>query len=282
MTDLSKEMPCETMSDPDFMENQTKQSALINSTVPSTAQEKGFLRQRTNSNNVKERTEKILRAITKTSEDNAVPIDESRFTLTKKDTIQRNLRALLGEIQRQEEFYMIADRHGYHVAEKCEQFEMSGSIGEGTSKILAEVMKSENSSPRKFFPGGGFGRTMQRPMQPFATNNPQTFSSYAAAPQIPQYPPYQQQQFATGPVQQLPTPPNIFPPPAMGPRAPYPGAAGKRPRMTPDKRNSLCFTCNMVGHWSGDPECPLVAGGGPAPGLQLPGLGPQPPPPGSI
>ena len=39
----------------------------------------------------------------------------------------------------------------------------------------------------------------------------------------------------------------------------------------PDKSTSLCYSCNMIGHWAGDPKCPLTIGNQPPP----PGTGPN-------
>ena len=53
MSDLTKKMPCESQNDGDFLETQTRRSSLLAASNPNTPQEKGFLRQKSNSNNLK-------------------------------------------------------------------------------------------------------------------------------------------------------------------------------------------------------------------------------------
>ena len=144
MADLSKQLSCETQSDADFIENQTRRSSRLAAMKPTTSQEIGFHRQKTNLNNIKERAEKILRSISKTRGDDAA--DETRFVATKKDSTEKNLRGLLAEVKRQEDFYLIAERHGYAVAKRVEKYEVSGALEEGTAKVLVKVLKTGNSS----------------------------------------------------------------------------------------------------------------------------------------
>ena len=53
MADLSKKMICETQNDADFIETLTRRSSLLAASNPATPQEKGFLRQKSNLNNLK-------------------------------------------------------------------------------------------------------------------------------------------------------------------------------------------------------------------------------------
>ena len=101
MTDYTKQMLCETASDTDFSEKQSRRASALNAINPTSPAERSFLRQKTNLNNLRERVEKELRFSSKLDPDPA--IGGEKFDLANKDKTLQNLRAILGEIKRQEE-----------------------------------------------------------------------------------------------------------------------------------------------------------------------------------
>ena len=138
MADLGKKLPCESLGDQEFIESQTRRSAAIAAVIANTPQEKGFLRQKTRLNNIKERIEKILRSLSKTDADTTP--GETKFTANRKESTEKSLRATISEIKRQEDFFNIAERHGYAVAENVEKYEIGGGLEDGTAKALSEVL----------------------------------------------------------------------------------------------------------------------------------------------
>ena len=66
MTDYGKKLPCEELNDTDFIESQSRRARLLQSTRAANPQEVGFIHENTNLNNIREKVEKSLRAISKT------------------------------------------------------------------------------------------------------------------------------------------------------------------------------------------------------------------------
>ena len=174
------------------------------------------------------------------------------------------------EIRRQENWVTIVEQHGYTTAEQVDKLVLAGSLEDGMAKALAEVLKMNQSSrsprlntPRFLAPAPTFPQNFQYPQ-------PQQPQSQQLFPQQPQSQPQQflaQQTQGWGTISTNPAPGFLPTPRQMLLRPPYPGA--KKARFgPPDKSGSLCFSCNQVGHWSGDPACPMTPHS-------------QPPPPGT-
>ena len=230
MADLTKQHLCETSSESDFSASQLRRATLLQLSNPQNVTSKNILREKTNLNSLRDRIEKQLRFVSKLTPD--ASNEEGRFSAVNQEKIRQDMRAMLAETKRMEDYLTIAESHGFGTAEQVEKNSVSGGLEDSTAKVLADVLKSKGSasrvasSPPQFNPYG-YPPAFQPP-RPAGSFNDQGWPYYQMQPQKP---------------------------PTF--RPPYPGA--KKPRMAaPNKESSLCYSCNMIGHWSGDPECPLV------------------------
>ena len=203
-------------------------------------------------------------------------------------------------------FLKVANELGYQAAESFHQASKSDDSAED------ESMKKRLEEVRKLYSGTSKNSGSQiRPKghQQYQPNiRPQGYIGFPAQPvhfggQVPpiQYGVAQPWQFHPQVYSAPPTAFGNYPQPSpqfnsfVGPKP----VRGRFPRPPIDKRNSTCKACLSIGHWAGDPSCPLS--GFPAPGpsqLALGGPGvmasqpqpaqtnlhvqqQQPPPPGS-
>ena len=97
MADLTKKHPCESLSDPDFSEGLSRRAALLADANPQNPGAKGLLRQKSNLNNLRERLEKQLRALSRL--DPEATVDEGKFSAANKEKALQDMRAVLSEIR---------------------------------------------------------------------------------------------------------------------------------------------------------------------------------------
>ena len=248
--DLNQALECENADEQTFLEIRAKRAAVLAATVPLNNTHKGILRQRSNINSIREKIEKTLRSLRDYVPDMAEDQPEKRFNQENKTSKLKDLRAVLLELKRQDDYLIIAKQHSFETADKVEELETNEQLDSDRSKHLSEVLKQKSLNS-----GGvkGFQRTFKR-KYPFAQPQNQMFHPAGAA----YYNQFLQQ------------------PPLMGPGGyGYPrmqvnaatGAAGGQPfapqlpimakfRPKIDKSKSTCHSCHLQGHWMGDSECP--------------------------
>ena len=171
-----------------------------------------------------------------------------RFTAEFKEEAQREMRAIMAELKRQEDWLAIAEEHGYDTAELVEKREASGTLDTERALVLAEVLKSKGGRQNAGYKKRDYQGHPAGYYQPPAMMAPFTPGGYR------QPVPWTR----TGQGQFQPTA-QMFVPAGARPR--YPGAKG--PRMSksgvvPDKSSLLCYACGAIGHHAGDQACPYT------------------------
>ena len=155
-TDLSVPLECETVDDQTFLEMRAKRAANLAAAMPQNYHEKSIIRQKSNLNTLRDKMEKTLRIMKDYLPDAEVNDANKRFNDQNKSSRLKELRAVMLEIQRQDDFLSIAKQHSYDVAIKVEQLEAHGKMDEGRAKLVTEVLKHKPTD------GGGYKQPMKR------------------------------------------------------------------------------------------------------------------------
>ena len=141
--DLSVAMDCETMDDQTFLETRAKRAAILSAANPANNAERSISRQKINLNNIRDKLEKSIRIMAGYSPDTAQDHQTERFSDVNKTNRLKDLRGVLHEIKRQEDFLSIAKSHSYETAEKVEELEANGKLDEGRAKLVSEIVKQK-------------------------------------------------------------------------------------------------------------------------------------------
>ena len=275
------------MDDQTFVEFITRRSANLVAMNPASLSKKSIIRQRKNLNSIQEKVEKMLRAIKEYIPDASADQPPKRFSANNKTEKIQELRLMRIELKRQEDYLTVAKDHGYETADKVEETEGSGSLDEVRQKILSNILleqkKASAASPDKGGRGGGSGRFRPSPYgqyqpygqfppkQSYYPNQQQPGQGYMAAPMMsggmPMYNSGMVMPGYSSAMGGMVMPGHSSAMGMMAPNRPQfnPGKGRGSPRF--DKSNTTCNACNGVGHWRGDPECPLMQ-------LALPGAQP--------
>ena len=260
--DTNAQLPCELDDDEVFVDRRGQRAALVASMPENDNHERSLARQKRNVNNLMDKTEKLLRTLSRYETDQSQDNKTKRFSDTNKAARLKELRMIWIELRAQDDFLQVARDHGWQIAEKMKTIEGNGNISDARKKIVQDLLRDEkinpsfggkNRSPRKFSP-------YNVPAQRFSTPSP-----WPASPGLFPGAPSPRPMYAPGP-----SPPPQYPMfnPSQG--LPYsPRLPTSKYVKKVDKSKSSCFSCNGVGHWTGDPECPFTQA-----------LGQQPTPPG--
>ena len=252
--DLAVPLECETVDDQTFLEMRAKRAANLAAALPQNYHEKSIVRQKNNLNNLRDKMEKTLRIMKDYLPDVAVTDPTKRFSAQNKDARIKELRAVMLEIQRQDDFLSIAKQHSYDVAIKVEQLEAHGKMDEGRAMLVTEVLKHKPTE------GGGYKNPMKRKnpffqQQQYYDQTGQTYYPPMYQPQMPGHMMYAGGRAAPGPSASSTA---SFPGPSMTGGAVFvPRIPGTKYRPRMDKSRSTCHACKLLGHWAGDPECPF-------------------------
>jgi hypothetical protein len=293
---LNAAMDIEGMDEDVFSDMRSRREARLSASNPVTSQGKSILKQKVNLNSIRSKLEKVLRLFSNMTEDPTPAPGVHRFSIENKAGSLKDLRSMLHEVKRQEDYLSVAESHSVEIADKVEAIEGGGKIEPARQKILGDLLKEnkylsietgyrgganqqrysrrgsyQNSYARfqpyqsyqpyqsdTFFQSGGFfqpGGSYQPggPAEPLQLAIQHTGQSSLAGPSGGQS---QQQKTLSAPaLLNMNQNSGWSGPPVLRGRG---GSRGRgMPRGVIDKSGSTCFHCQGVGHWAGDPECPL-------------------------
>ena len=166
-------LPCELDDDEVFLDRRAQRAALVAGMPGTDNSERSMARQKRNLNNLMDKTEKLLRTLSRYETDQTQENSNKRFSEPNKAARLKELRIIWIELKAQDDFVQVACDHGWQIAEKMKSIEGNGQISDARKKIVTDLLREEKKSP-----AGGQNRNRNKfspyfvPSQRFSAPSP--------------------------------------------------------------------------------------------------------------
>ena len=133
-------LPCELDDDEVFLDRRAQRAALVAGMPGTDNSERSMARQKRNLNNLMDKTEKLLRTLSRYETDQTQENSNKRFSEPNKAARLKELRIIWIELKAQDDFVQVACDHGWQIAEKMKSIEGNGQISDARKKIVKDLL----------------------------------------------------------------------------------------------------------------------------------------------